>query len=93
MPRSSEARRIAEGFVNSGMTRRAYCDKHGIPLTTLDYWRRRQKQKPRLVEVVVEPQPAAGFGFTLVLRNGRRIESGWSFEETALQRLIRTAEA
>jgi hypothetical protein len=32
-------------------------------------------------------------GFTLVLANGRRIESSWSFTEADLQRLIRAAEA
>lgn len=92
MPRSSGARRIAAGYAASGMTRRAYCHKHGIPLTTLDYWRRRQNPKPRLVEVAVEQQ-AARPGFALVLRSGRRIESSWSFDEADLLRLIRAAEA
>ena len=32
-------------------------------------------------------------GFTLVLGNGRRIESGWRFGEAELARLIRIAEA
>jgi hypothetical protein len=75
------------------MTRRAYCAKHGVAMTTLDYWRRaRRQQKPRLVPVAVEEaQPVAGFA--LVLNNGRRIESSWSFAETDLQRLIRAAEA
>jgi hypothetical protein len=92
MSRSSEARRVAEGYASSGMTRREYCHKHGIPLTTLDYWRRKQKPEPRLVEVAVEEQPA-GAGFTLVLRSGRRIESSWSFRAADLERLIRAAEA
>ena len=40
---------------------------------------------------VEEAQPVTGFA--LVLANGRRIESAWSFAEADLQRLIRVAEA
>jgi hypothetical protein len=72
------------------MTRRE-CEKHNLPLTTLDYWRRTCKTKPRLVEVAIETQASAGF--VLVLGNGRRIESSWKFAEADLLRLIRAAEA
>jgi transposase-like protein len=92
MPSKQEIRRIVEGYAPSGMTRREYCEKHNIPITTLDYWRRIQKSKPKLVEVAVEAaQPSAGFA--LVLANGRRIESSWRFAEAELLRLIRAAEA
>ena len=44
-----------------------------------------------LVRVEVEPaQPLAGFA--LVLANGRRIESSWSFSAFELEKLIRVAE-
>lgn len=97
MANKREMRRIVEGYASSGMTRREYSEKHGIPVTTLDYWRQRQKRpakksKPRLVEVAVDSQPAAN-GFALVLANGRRIESSWQFTEADLERLIRAAEA
>jgi hypothetical protein len=92
MRSKEEIRGIVEGFAKSGMTRREYCAKQGIAVTTLDYWRRSQaKQNPKLVRVdIKEVQPLAGF--TLVLANGRRIESSWSFAEADLQRLIRAAE-
>jgi hypothetical protein len=86
-----EIRGIVDGFAKSGMTRRDYCEKHNIGISTLDYWRRTQKSKPRLVEVTVETPP--GTGFALVLANGRRIESSWKFAEAELIRLIRAAEA
>ena len=86
-----EKQRLVDGFAQSGMTRREYCEKHNLPVTTFDYWRHVGKSKPRLVEVAVEPEPAAGFA--LVLANGRRIESSWKFAEADLLRLIRTAEA
>ncbi len=82
---------MVDGFAKSGMTRREYCEKHNIGISTLDYWRRTQKGKPRLVEVTLEMPP--GTGFTLVLANGRRIESSWKFAEAELIRLIRAAEA
>ena len=82
---------IVDGFAKSGMRRREYCEKHNIGISTLDYWRRAQKRKPKLVEVAIETQPSAGF--TLVLANGRRIESSWKFAEADLLRVIRVAEA
>ena len=91
MGNTLEVRRIAEGFAASGMTRREYCHQHGIAVARLDYWRRKQTKKPRLVQVAVEPQEA-GPGFVLVLANGRRIESSWRFAENDLTRLIRAAE-
>ena len=91
MRSKQEIRGVVDGFAKSGMTRREYCEKHNLPITTFDYWRRAQKRKPRLVEVAIETQPSAGFA--LVLANGRRIESSWNFAEAELLRLIRAAEA
>ena len=90
MASKEEKRRLIEGYAASGMTRRGYCAKHGIAVSTLDYWR--LKQKPKLVRVAIEGQPS-GPGFTLTLGNGRRIESSWSFAEADMTRLIRAVEA
>jgi hypothetical protein len=95
MRSKEEVRGLVEGFAKSGLTRREYCAKHNIAVTTLDYWRRAQMdRKPKLVKVAIEP-PAAldSGGFTLMLTNGRRIESSWSFVEADLEKLIRAAEA
>ena len=89
---ADDIRRTIEEFGSSGLTRREFCRRHRIPVTTLDYWRRVHPRQGRLVEVEVtasEPAP----GFTLRLANGRRIESHWSFGETDLARLIRVAES
>lgn len=91
MRSSDEIRGVVEGYTASGMTRREYCEKHSISISTLDYWRRRQRRKPKLVEVAIETQPLGGFA--LVLTNGRRIESSWGFAEADLLRLVRVAEA
>jgi hypothetical protein len=80
-----------EEFESSGLTRREFCQRHGIPVTTLDCWRRSRRRQPRLVEVQVASEPMAGF--TLALANGRRIESSWRFSEAELTRLIGIAES
>ena len=92
MRSKEEIRKIVEGFAKSGMRRREYCAKHGVALTTLDYWRRAHRnQKPTLVPVAIEEaRPLAGFA--LVLPNGRRIESSWNFMAADLEKLIRVAE-
>jgi hypothetical protein len=93
MRSKEEIQGLVEGFAKSGMRRREYCAKHGIGMSTLDYWRRaHRRKKPTLVRVAIEEvKPLTGF--TLVLANGRRIETAWSFAEADLQRLIRAAEA
>ena len=89
---ADEMRRMVEEFQGSGLTRREFCERHQIAVTTLDYWRRGQAGPARLVKVeVAASEPAAGF--TLSLVNGRRIESQWNFGEAELARLIRVAES
>jgi hypothetical protein len=92
MRSKEEILKIAEGFAKGGMTRREYCLKHGVAMTTLDYWRRaRRKQTPTLVPVAIEKaRPLTGFA--LELGNGRRIESTWNFIAADLEKLIRVAE-
>jgi hypothetical protein len=84
-------RSIVDEFVQSGMTRREFCERHKIPITTLDYWRRIRQRQPQLVEVTVEALSATGFA--LVVANGRRIESSWQFADAELVRLIRIVES
>ena len=90
MRSKQEIRGLVDGFAKSGMTRREYCKKHNIGTSTLDYWGREHKSKAKLVEVAIEAQPVGGF--TLVLVNGRRIESSWKFADADLMRLIGVAE-
>jgi hypothetical protein len=99
---AEEVERLLKGYEKSGLSRQEYCRREGIPMTTLDYYRQRSTRKAAearrkasgLVKVKVEaasvPAPSV---FTLVLANGRRIESGWNFGEAEMTRLIRVAEA
>ncbi|SRR6266545_2067672 len=90
---AEEIQRLLEEYRQSGEGRTEYCRRQGIPVTTLAYYRRRQglKTRPRLARVKLAPAGSAAT-FTLVLPNGRRIESGWTFRDGDLARLIRVAE-
>ncbi len=88
-----EAKQLLDGYERSGLTQRAYCQQIGIPVSTLDYYRRRQaRQKQATLLAVNVLAPAQRSGFTLILPNGRRIEGGWDFEDAGLVRLVQIAE-
>jgi hypothetical protein len=83
--------RLIDEYGASGLTRREFCERHHVPVTTLDYWRRSQQRKPRLIEVKVAATEIPQ-GFTIILANGRRIESSWRFPDAELARLIQLVE-
>jgi hypothetical protein len=90
--RSVEMRRVLGEYESSGLTRREFCQRRGIPVSTFDYWRREHAAKPRMVAVrVAATEPPAHF--TVGLSNGRRIEGLWRFGDGDLARLIRIAES
>ncbi len=41
----AEAEQLAAGFEASGLRRREFCLKHGVALSTLDFWRKRRRQE------------------------------------------------
>ncbi len=91
-----EIQRMLSGYRESGMKRADYCRSQGIPVTTLDYYLHREslQARPRMAKVTIASENSAPTkAFALVLRNGRRIESGWDFSEVDLSRLMRIAEA
>lgn len=99
---AEEVERMLKGYEESGLSRQQYCRREGIPVTRLDYYRQRSSRKAaagrraasKLVEIKLEAAAVATRGvFTLVLVNGRRIESGWNFGDDEMARLIRIAEA
>jgi hypothetical protein len=88
--RALEMKRVVEEYGKSGLRRREFCERRGMALTTFDYWRRELAARPKLVKVEVSSGPVGQF--TLMLANGRRIESSWRLGEEELARLIRIAE-
>ncbi len=90
--RAGELRILLGEFSQSKLTRRVFCARRGLALTTFDYWRRQVRAEPRLVKVEVVRAEAVPQGFTLRLANGRAIESSFAFVEEELARLIRIVE-
>lgn len=82
----AEIRKLVSGYENGNQSRAAYCAAHGLPLTTLDYYRRRfRPAKATLVEIdlrdtsMPSAMPRVGAGaVAVVLRNGRRVEIEWA---------------
>ena len=78
------------------MSRKEFCQNHGLSLHTFHGYLQRQKQgqgKGKLVEVEVgqkEEEPEACLA--VVLGKGRKIEVRREFDEGALQRLIGVLE-
>ena len=91
---TEEIEQLVEQYRASGLTQIEYCRQSGMVLSTLGrYLRRRSGAEQGLVRVKVGAAPESDVGFTLVLGNGRRIESGWRFGDAELARLIRVAES
>ena len=79
-------------FQKSGMTRRAYCEKNGIKLSTLDYWFsriRKAEETHALVEIKPAPLQAANAAITVTM--GRfRVEIN---DVAAVGALVQTLKA
>src|SRR3954468_1399772 len=94
---AEQIEQLLSDYRNRGeMTRRAFCESRGMSLSMLDYYVRRygtesKREAAKLVRVDVESGQPEG-NFTVVLQNGRRIESAWNFAEAELARLIRVVE-
>ena len=87
--------KLAAAYERGDLTRREFCERHNIPVTTLDYYRRRlhQTEPVRFLAVHVEPgHTSAIAGLAVVLANGRRIEFCQSFSSSEFTQLLRTLE-
>ena len=91
---TEEIEQVLEQYRTSGLTQIEYCRQTGMVLSTLGRYLRRRSgvEQPSLIRVDVESSAEPEQGFTPVLGNGRRIESGWQFGDAELARLIRVAE-
>jgi transposase-like protein len=100
-----EVRQLVSAFPTSGLGARAFCQQHGLALSTLRRNLKRQRQAQgqaetgvRLVAVKVkgtpEPAavPAARAAVEVVLAGGRRIGVAPGFDERTLGRLVRLLE-
>jgi response regulator of citrate/malate metabolism len=89
---AQEIEELLEKYRASGMTLVEYGQQAGISRSTLGRYLRRRGCRQRLVRVKVDAAMDPRPSFVLVLSNGRRIESGWQFQDADLARLIRVVE-
>ena len=99
--RAETAQLVAE-FEASGMTRVEFSRRHGIAVSTLDGYRKRQRRTgasasstSRLLEVEVagpQRETETENRLTVVLCCGRRIEVGNGFDAAILRRLVSLLE-
>lgn len=96
---------MVDAFESGGLRRREFCLKHGMALSTLDFWRKRRRPERsaasggnRLVAVELAGLPErgriapAGGGLTVVVSQGRRIEVSRGFDAVTLERLLDVLE-
>jgi len=89
---------LAAQFEHSGMSRREFCERHGMALTTLDYYRYRERRKKAGPVRLLPVSMTTGGGsvirdsIAVVLANGRRVEFRQQFTEAELAQLLHTVE-
>ena len=81
---AAEWRRWLARYERSGLSQQAFCVRHGLALSTLTYWRRRERhraagQSASFVELppgamVAVPSPMADTGVLIELPGGVRLE-------------------
>ncbi|MBN2489543.1 MAG: transposase [Planctomycetes bacterium] len=101
----AEIVRLVDAYQESGLTQRAFAQRHGLAPATLSHWlQRRPPAKrsappparpafPALVPVtVVDPPLAPPAPFEVVLPNGRAIRVAPGFDAAALRQLLGVVE-
>lgn len=80
---AAERRQLLDRYERSGLTQKAFCLRHGVALSTLQYWRRRardadQEPAPSFVEVPQVSGMGRGLSVTaavlIELPGGARLE-------------------
>ena len=92
--------RLVDAFEASGLRRREFCQKHHVVVGTLDFWRKRRRQKRGEVashqlgarKVHAGAEVASSGRLTVVLPRGRRVEVSEGFDAATLERLLAVLE-
>ena len=89
-------KRRRKAFQQSGSTRRAFCAKNHLKISTLDYWfsRLRDAEKSQgLVELKAQTIPNVKKSFEVVVVDRYRIEVRAGFDVPLLGELIKALES
>jgi len=82
-------------FCKSGLTRRAYCARHHLKISTLDYWFSRirgMEGAHGLVELKPQALPAMKSSLDVVVAEKYRIEVQHGFDTQLFAELIKALE-
>ena len=94
---------MAVEYEAGGMSREEFCHQHGLALSTLARYQRRQRRREQGQDENAGPSrwlavelsgahPAGASGLAVELTGGRRIEVGYGFDAQTLQQLLRLLE-
>ena len=89
-------KRRRKAFQLSGSTRRAFCAKNHLKLSTLDYWFSRIRdgeRSQRLVELKTEAVPTVKSSLEVVVADRYRIEVREGFDGQLFAKLIKALES
>ena len=102
--RAGEMGKVLDELERSGLGVAAFARERGIPVSTLRWWRSRQRESgarngrrrrgrpPQLVEVIGSAAASGAEGFEVTLRSGRMVRVPMRFDAAALRELLRTLE-
>jgi hypothetical protein len=90
-------RQWLEQWEQSGLSVRAFCDRHRLAEQRFYAWRRLLRQRPTApafvpVQIVAEPQPEAAGALEIVLAGGRRLCVRAGFDPVTLRQLLAVLE-
>jgi hypothetical protein len=96
--RKAERLQMVEQFRQSGLDRRAFCEREGIALSTLDFWRHKAKrlgqETPRIAfsEVRMEPasSPVVNWGLEILSPDGWTLRCRDGLEAADMTRLLKS---
>ena len=89
---------LVEAYRSGDLGRRAFCERTGIAVTTLDYYlsrdseRLRKQQRLLPVVVTVKPEESKVPEIAVVVGNGRRVKVRRGFDPELLLRVLSVLE-
>ena len=78
---ASEWRALVRAFSRSGVTRKQYCARHGVAISTFDWWRSRLRREPSTPTLSsASPSSALFVELTPEEKPVGAVASGWDVE-------------